>query len=110
MAAKKGILGLGDTQTREQQRVWLAWSLDLFGLSIQYQPDKHFGRMNTPVERFSSNARFDGIGDCEDIAICMTHEDLCNLPEKTGKLDLIHLKQQAKKYKCIMVLGTDRLT
>ena len=113
-AVREGFLGISAStldKNTELQRVCLGWSLSLFGLSIQYQPDKHFGRMNTPVERFSSNARFDGIGDCEDIAkeICMAHGDLCKLREvgaDTGILNLIHIKAQAKQYKCVMMLGT----
>jgi hypothetical protein len=107
-AAKTGILGFSGAIDRPEQRLVLAWGLCLFGLSIQYQSDKHFGMMNEPVERFSSNARFDGIGDCEDIAkeICLAHGDLCKLTENTANLDLIEVKARARQYKCVIMLGT----
>jgi hypothetical protein len=81
-AAKTGILGLDAISETQEQCLTLAWGLCMFGLSVQYQADKHFGHMNEPVERFSSNARLDGIGDGEDIAkeICMAHADLCISP------------------------------
>jgi hypothetical protein len=55
---------LGYTDTRVCEI--LALGLTLFGLSIFYEND-HTVR-GTSVERFSSTARLDGLGDCEDIA------------------------------------------
>ena len=45
----------------------LALGVTLFGLSIFYEMD-HTVRSNKIVERFSSGARRDGLGDCEDVA------------------------------------------
>lgn len=108
-AAKTGILGWDTINEPQEQSLTLAWGLSIFGLSVQYQPDKHFGHMDKPVERFSSNARLDGIGDCEDIAkeICMAHADLCKLPEmKNLCYDVIQIKARARRYKCVIMLGT----
>jgi hypothetical protein len=109
-AAKCGILGIDDAvvvDKHKQQRLVLAWGLCIFGLSIQYQADVHFGHENEPVERFSSNARFDGVGDCEDIAkeICMAHKDLCAISD-TKDFNLVNIKARARQYKCVIMLGT----
>lgn len=108
-AAKTGILGIETLSTPAEQSLVLAWGLCLFGLSIQYQPDT-FSVNNTPVERFSSNARLDGIGDCEDIAkeICMTHADLCGLSDmkENFSYDMVQIKTRARQYKCVIMLGT----
>jgi len=113
-AAKHGILGpcepgiLASCDRDAASGLSLAWGLTIFGMSIQYQPDAHVGV--SALERFSSNARFDGLGDCEDIAkeICMAHNDLCalkieNVAEHT---ELVELQRKANQYVCIIALGT----
>jgi hypothetical protein len=107
--AKNTVLGDG-TGTAIDNLALMAFGLTMFGLSISYTPDIHYGSGHT-IERFSSNARLDGIGDCEDIAkeVCMAHADLCKLSESTFRtLEFVTLKTAAKSYTSIIVIGTIR--
>lgn len=96
---------------------WLATGLMAFGKSIQYQGDRTVDSTKI-VERFSSTARLDGLGDCEDIAkeTAMAHADLVaaeNSWTKSKKIteatvDMCALVAEAKKYVCAVALCTVR--
>lgn len=96
---------------------WLATGLMAFGKSIQYQGDR---TVDSPkiVERFSSTARLDGLGDCEDIAkeTAMAHADLVAAEKSWTRskkiteatIDMCALVAEAKKYVCAVALCTVR--
>lgn len=95
---------------------WLTTALMIFGKSIQYQGDTTVFS-STVVERFSSTARLDGLGDCEDIAkeTAMAHADLVELADSSSwKLDFQHgieaytIALEASKHECIVTLCTVR--
>ena len=96
---------------------WLATGLMIFGKSLQYQGDR---TVDSPqvIERFSSTARLDGLGDCEDIAkeTAMAHADLVatetawTRAEKITQtcVEMCALVNEAKKYVCAIALCTVR--
>lgn len=96
---------------------WLATGLMAFGKSVQYQGDRTVDASNI-VERFSSSARLDGLGDCEDIAkeTAMAHADLVatetawTRAEKITEtcVNMCALVDEAKKYACVIALCTVR--
>lgn len=85
----------------------LALGLTLFGLSIFYEND-HTARSMKTVERFSSTARLDGIGDCEDIAkeSAMAFSDLLALHSQDSFLK--KLRSVAQNYQFCSCLGSVR--
>ena len=85
----------------------LALGLAMFGMSIQYQFDRTTWSSDL-VERFSSNARLDGIGDCEDIAkeTMMAHHDLCTLKSEQMNPVLQNIQASARKFVCTLILCT----
>jgi hypothetical protein len=84
----------------------LSLGLTLFGLSIYYELD-HTARANKTIERFSSTARLDGIGDCEDIAkeSALAFGDLKALDRADNEL-LALLRMQARKFQFCICLCT----
>ena len=96
---------------------WLATGLMIFGKSVQYQGDRTVDSSEI-VERFSSTARLDGLGDCEDIAkeTAMAHADLIAIEGEWARakkitetcVDMCALVEEAKKYVCAIALCTVR--
>lgn len=86
----------------------LALGLTLFGLSIYYEND-HTARDKKTVERFSSTARLDGLGDCEDIAkeSAMAFSDLRSLTN-TEDTFLKKLRGAAQDHQFCSCLGSVR--
>lgn len=118
--AARPLAGGTTFSIRERPRLmgeWLATGLMAFGKSIQYQGDRTVDSSRI-VERFSSTARLDGLGDCEDIAkeTAMVHADLIatgttwtNSKEITETcVDMCALVAEAKKYACAVALCTVR--
>lgn len=85
----------------------LALGLTLFGLSIFYEND-HTARSMKTVERFSSTARLDGLGDCEDIAkeSAMAFSDILVLDSQDSFLQ--KLRRVAQNYQFCSCLGSVR--
>ena len=109
------ILGLGDGPIApiigalDVQNL-MALSVTVFSMSISYEQDFHHNSGGL-IERFSSNARMDGVGDCEDIAkeACMAHADLCALAEKKFiSVDFSRVTTLARSFTAVTVLGTVR--
>lgn len=96
---------------------WLATGLMAFGKSVRYEGDR---TVDSPkiVERFSSTARLDGLGDCEDIAkeTAMAHADLVATEKEWTRsreitddcVSMCALVEEAKKYVCAVALCTVR--
>jgi hypothetical protein len=105
------FLGQKDTSvnalTNEQFDEILALGLTLFGLSIGFQNDSTV--QGTLVERFSSTARLDGVGDCEDKAkeSALVFGDLLAFDDHNCAL-LTKLCARAKKFQFCICLTTVR--
>lgn len=94
----------------------VALGLSIFGQSITYLLDKN--THGIPVERFSSTARLDGVGDCEDMAkeSALAYGDLVKISEldenkyNDTPLMLIKLSSTARCFQFCIVLSTVRRT
>ena len=118
---KSSVLGLttsaGLVGDLPDTPILMALSISVFSMSISYEQDFHHNSGGI-IERFSSNGRFDGIGDCEDIAkeACMAHAELVALPDEKFKnrgrealkMDMVmcSVKKSARLHQAVMVLGT----
>lgn len=109
MLRRKGH-SVADVLTLDKSEVTeiLALGLTLFGLSIYYEND-HTARDKKTVERFSSTARLDGLGDCEDIAkeSALAFSDLRSL-ENTEDTFLMKLRGAALDHQFCSCLGSVR--
>lgn len=96
---------------------WLATGLMAFGKTVHYEGDRTVDSSKI-VERFSSTARLDGLGDCEDIAkeTAMAHADLVATEKEWTRattitetcVEMCALVEEAKKYVCAIALCTVR--
>lgn len=95
--------------SEEKMSEILALGLTLHGLSIFYESD-HTVRDEKVIERFSSTARLDGLGDCEDIAkeSGMVISDLKNNTSEVIDMFMSRLKMVAMGYQYCICLGTVR--
>ena len=103
----QGLVNPGSFNNPHIMQEWLATGLMIFGKSIDYASDRTV-RSASIIERFSSTARLDGIGDCEDIAkeISMAHADLCTISLCRSQNALKNLQLTANNYTCLSVLTT----
>jgi len=90
-------------QVRDKDSI-LALGLTLFGMAIFYEND-HTAK-GVSVERFSSTARLDGLGDCEDIAkeSALAFGDLVTF-NRADNLFLCALSARAAQFQFCICLG-----
>ena len=94
------------SQARGTSENTLALTLTVIGGSIKYRHDTHDGIHRAVIERFSSVARMDGVGDCEDIAkeMAMAFLDIKNYSgDHPG---LVWLRKEASRFVAAMCVGS----
>lgn len=104
----KIMLHFTNKEAAREEDVLLGLMLTVFGGSVRYGKDIAPGS-GKGIERFSSLARNDGMGDCEDIAkeSCMCLSELKRLEYSDESSELLHkVIEASKKYIPAILLVT----